>query len=172
MIIFADETAFYMTPTVVKTWSPIRRTPTLSGPVRRDHLSVIGGLTLEGSLYIQVHTSSIGAEAVVRFVRHLLMHIPDRILLLWDSARIHKSAELAEFRKLDTVGRLAIDYFPPYAPEVDPQEYVWQHLKHVDLRNLTSYSIDDLWEHLNEATKRLRGRVGLLKKLPRHAGLC
>lgn len=171
MIYFADETAFYMTPTVVKTWSPVRRTPILSGPVRRDHLSVIGALTLEGSLYIQVHVSSIGAKAVVRFVRHLLMHTSDRILLLWDSARIHKSAELAKFRELDTIGRLAFDYFPPYAPEVDPQEYVWQHLKHVDLRNLTSYSIDDLWEHLNQATKRLRARVGLLKRLPQHAGL-
>lgn len=171
MIVFVDETAFYMTPTVVKTWSRIRRTPLLSGPVRRDHLSVIGGLTLQGSLYIQVRPWSIDAQAAVRFVRHLLMHIPDRILLLWDSARIHRSAELDEFRKLDTIDRLAIEHFPPYAPEVDPQEYVWQHLKHVDLRNLTSYSIDELWDHLDDATKRLRGRVGLLKNLSTHAGL-
>ena len=88
MIVFVDETAFYMAPTVVKTWSPVRRTPVLSGPVRRDHLSVIGGLTLEGSLYIHVHQSSIGAASAVRFVRHLLTHIPGKILLLWDSAKI------------------------------------------------------------------------------------
>jgi putative transposase len=170
-IVFVDESAFYMTPVVGKTWSPVRRTPVLSGPVRRDHLSVIGGLTLEGSLYVQIHQSSIDAHGAVQFVRHLLMHIPGRILLLWDSAKIHRGAQLDEFRRLDTIGRLTVEYFPPYAPEVDPQEYVWRQLKHVDLRNLTSHSLDELWGHLEAATKRLRSRVALLKNLAHHAGL-
>jgi transposase len=171
VIVFADESAFYMSPTVVKTWSPVRRTPVLAGPVRRDHLSVIGGLTLEGKLYLQVHESSIGARQAVQFVRHLLMCISEPILLLWDGSRIHKGTKLSEFRQLDTVGRLAIEYFPPYAPEVDPQEYVWRQLKHVYLQNLTSHSLDELWAHLGSATRRLRARVGLLKRLSRHAGL-
>lgn len=171
VIVFVDESAFYMTPTVVKTWSPIGRAPALSGPARRDHLSVIGGLTFDGSLYVQVHQSSIGAHGAVQFVRHLLMHIPQRVLLLWDKARIHKSAEMDAFRKLDTIGRLVIEDFPPYAPEVDPQEYVWRQLKHVDLRNLTSHSLDELWGHFEVATKRLRTRTGLLRNLVRHAGL-
>lgn len=171
VIVFADESAFYMTPTVAKTWSPTRRTPVPKGPVRRDHLSVIGGLTLEGGMYLQIHGSSIGGHEAVLFVRHLLMHIPKRILLLWDGARIHRSGELYEFCKLDTIGRLTIEHFPPYAPEVDPQEYVWRQLKHVYLRNLTSHSLDELWEHLAAATRRLRARVGLLKNLRRHAGL-
>lgn len=83
MIVFVDESAFYMTPTVVKTWSPVNHPPTLSGPVRREHLSVIGGLTLQGKLYLHVHKSSIGAHQVVGFVRHLLTHIPDKMLLMW-----------------------------------------------------------------------------------------
>jgi putative transposase len=171
VIVFADETAFHMTPTVAKTWSPVSRTPVLSGPVRREHLSVIGGLTLEGRLYIQVHESSVRGYHAAKFVRHLLMHISGRILLMWDSARIHKSKELVELRQLDTIGRLKIEHFPPYAPEVDPQEYVWRQLKHVYLQNLTSHSIDELWDHLDAATRRLRARVGLLKRLTLHAGL-
>lgn len=171
VIVFADESAFYMSPTVAKTWSPVRRTPVLSGPVCRDHLSVIGGLTLEGNLYVHVYKSAIGAHQAVQFVRHLLTHIPEKILLLWDGARIHKSVELEEFRQLDTSGRLTVEYFPPYAPEVDPQEYVWHQLKHVYLRNLTSHSLDELWTKLDAATKRLRARVGLLKNLAHHAGL-
>lgn len=171
MIVFADETAFYMSPTVVKSWSPVGRTPVLAGPVRRDHLSVIGGLTLEGKLYLHVHESSIRSRHAVQFVRHLLMHIPEDILLLWDSSRIHKGRELAEFRQLDTIGRLKVEYFPPYAPEVDPQEYVWRQLKHVYLRNLTKHSLKELWAHLETSTRRLRARVGLLKRLSHHAGL-
>src|ERR1700733_14660611 len=170
-VVFADESGFYLSPTVERTWSPATQTPVLKGPVSRQHLSAIGGMPLEGSLYIQIHRTSIRAEGAVQFIRHLLTHVPGNILLLWDSARIHKSAKLAEFRKLDTIGRLVVEHFPPYAPEVDPQEYVWRHLKHVDLRNLTSHSLDDLWVHLREATSRLRARAGLMKNLVRHAGL-
>lgn len=170
-IVFIDESGFYMGPVVSKTWSPAHVRPIIRAPVRREHLSVIGGMTLDGGLYIQVHRSSVGGHGAVQFVGHLLSHLPGPLLLLWDGARIHRSAELKEFRKLDTIDRLRIEYFPPYAPEVDPQEYVWHHLKHVDLRNLTSHTLDDLWLHLRAATKRLRARAGLLRNLARHAGL-
>jgi hypothetical protein len=75
------------------------------------------------------------------------------------------------FRELETVGRRTIESFPPYAPEIDPQEYVWHQRTHVDLRNVTSDSLDQLWARLQDATVKLRQRVGLLRNLVRHAGL-
>jgi transposase len=170
-IIFIDESGFYLSPTMAKTWSPAGKTPVVHAPSGHEHLSVIGGLTLQGSLYMQIHASSIGAHGAVLFLRHLLFHIPDRMLVLWDRSKIHKSRELEEFRCMDTVGRMAIEHFPPYAPEVDPQEYVWHQLKHVDLRNLSSFSLDELWVRLQDATRRLRQRAGLLKRLIGYAGL-
>jgi len=170
-IIFIDESGFYLSPTTTKTWSPAGETPVIHAPSGHEHLSVIGGLTLQGSLYMQIHASSIKAHGAVLFLRHLLVHIPERMLVLWDRSRIHKSHELDEFRQMDTVGRMVIEHFPPYAPEVDPQEYVWHQLKHVDLRNLSSLSLDELWVRLQDATRRLRQRVGLLKNLIRYAGL-
>jgi putative transposase len=170
-LIFVDESGFSLRPAVAKTWSPAGITPVLRAPLKRERLSVIGGLTWKGSLYTQVHRQGIDAEGAVRFVRHLLLHIPGPLLMLWDGAKIHTGRQIQAFRQLDTVGRLTIELFPSYAPEVDPQEYVWHQLKHVDLRNLTSYSLDQLWARLQEATHRLRQRVGLLRNLIRHAGL-
>jgi transposase len=170
-IVFIDESGFYLTPAVSKTWSPVGMTPVLRAPSGHKHLSVIGGLTLQGSLYMQIHESSLGAHEAILFLRHLLFHIPERLLVLWDRSRIHKSRELEEFRRMDTIGRMVIEHFPPYAPEVDPQEYVWHQLKHVDLRNLSSSSLDELWVRLQDATRRLRQRAGLLKKLIGYAGL-
>lgn len=170
-IVFLDEAAFYMSPTVVRSWAPVGAPIVLRGPLSRAHLSAIGALTWEGSLYLQAQPKALGSAGVERFLRHLLQHIPGRILLLWDGAKIHRSAEIREFLALDHEGRLAHEHFPPYAPEVDPQEYVWHQLKHVDLRNLTTYSLDELWRYMNEATRRLRSRVGVLKNFIKHAGL-
>src|SRR5262249_5278237 len=61
---------------------------------------------------------------------------------------------------LDTIQRMTFEHFPPYAPELDPQEYVWRHLKHVDLRNLTTHDLDELWVHVRAVTRRLRQRAG------------
>lgn len=170
-IVFLDEAAFYMSPTVTRSWAPTGSRFDLKGPLSRAHLSVIGALTWEGSLYLQAQPKALGSAGVIRFLRHLLQHIPGRILLLWDGARIHRSAEIREFLAMDHEGRLAHEHFPAYAPEVDPQEYVWHQLKHVDLRNLTTSSLDELWRYMRHATRRLRGRVGVLKNFIRHAGL-
>jgi transposase len=170
-LVFVDESGFFLRPAAAKTWSPAGRTPVLRAPLRRERLSVIGGLTWQGSLYTQVHRHVIDAEGAVAFVSHLLRHIPGRLLMLWDGARIHTGRRVQEFRRLDTRGRLEVELFPPYAPELDPQEYVWRQLKHVDLRNLTSHSLDQLWARLRDATHRLRQRVGLLRNLVQHAGL-
>jgi transposase len=170
-IVFIDETAFHLCPTVVRTWSPTGQPAVLHKSSSRKHLSVIGGMTYGGSLYVQVQAVSFRTRGIVEFLRHILFHIPGNILVLWDNVRIHKSKELMEFLTLDTIGRMTFEHFPPYAPELDPQEYVWRHLKHVDLRNLTPRSLDDLWVHVHAATQRLRRRAGLLRKLAEHARL-
>jgi transposase len=170
-VVFVDESAFYMTPAVVKTWAPAGQTPTLRAPASRDHLSAISGLTLDGRLFAQVHPVALHSAEVIGFVRHLLRHLPERLLLLWDRANIHRSKELQAFLELDTIGRLQVEHFPAYAPEVDPDEYVWRQLKRVELRNLTSFSLSQLRARLQEATRRLRRRAALLRNLVRLAGL-
>jgi len=171
-IVFIDEAAFYLRPTVVRTWSPIGQPSVLhTSPSSRKHLSVIGGVTYGGILYVQVQAVSFRTKGVVEFLRHILFHIQGNILVIWDNVRIHKSKELMSFLALDTIGRMTFEHFPSYAPELDPQEYVWGHLKHVDLRNLTPRSLDDLWIHVRAATQRLRRRVGLLRNLAERARL-
>lgn len=108
---------------------------------------------------------------IIGFLTHLLFHVPGNLLVLWDRARVHDSAELSEFLALDRDHRLELEFFPAYAPELDPQEYVWHQLKHVDFRNYFSHSLDHLWSRLSQATRRLRRRAGLLRNLIRHAGL-
>jgi len=170
-LVFVDESGFFLRPSVVKTWSPAGVSPVLSAPLLREHLSVIGGLTWEGHLYTQVHRSAINARGAIDFLRHLLLHVPGPLTVVWDGACIHRSRQLADFRKLDTQERLVIEHFPPYAPEVDPQEYVWRQFKYAELQNLTSFSLDQLWARVQDVTGRLRRRVGLLKNLIHHAGL-
>ena len=64
-----------------------------------------------------------------------------------------------------------LERLPAYAPELDPDEGVWQHLKHVELRNLCCRDLDHLSAELSLAVKRLRQRPSLIQSFFVGAGL-
>jgi hypothetical protein len=82
--VFVDEAGFYLLPMAVRTYAPRGETPLLRVPLTRDHLSAISAVTPRGKLYIMVQATAFDGPAIVRFLRHLLRHIPGKILLIWD----------------------------------------------------------------------------------------
>jgi hypothetical protein len=81
------------------------------------------------------------------------------IVLVWDNLNTHVSAamvELVAVRPWLTVFRL-----PPYAPELNPVERVWAHLKR-SLANLTKHTIAELTALVKTRLRRMQYRPGLL----------
>jgi len=89
---------------------------------------------------------------VVAFLRHLQRHIPGKILAIWDGAPIHRSV-LVQNYVATTKGRLVVERLPAYAPERNPVESMWGHLKTQEIANLVA---TQAWELSFEATAALR----------------
>jgi transposase len=94
-------------------------------------LSAIAGITW-WNFYFQLYQSTIRAPQVVDFLTHLLRHLPGRLLVIWDRSKTHRSHLVAEF-VAGQRGRVALDYLPAYAPELNPVEYIWGYWKHHEL---------------------------------------
>jgi hypothetical protein len=122
-VVWVDESGFYPLPAVVRTWAPRGETPILQALLTRDHLSVISGLTPEGQLLMQVQDRSLRAPEVVRFLRHLLRHIPGKLLVIWDRAPIHRAQVVKDFLAQGGAARLHLEQLPAYAPELNPDEW-------------------------------------------------
>jgi transposase len=161
-IVFADESGFYLLPSVVRTWAPRGQTPILRSQLTRDHLSAISGVTPEGELYLQVQEEAYTGVGVVGFLKHPLAQIPGRILVLWDRRRIHRSNVVKNFLASPEGERLQVDYVPAYAPELNADELVWRHLKYVELRNARHGTWRELRASLRCAVGRLRRKSDLL----------
>src|SRR5947207_2825888 len=73
-LVFVDESGFYLLPGVVKTYGPKGKTPVIDKWLTRDHLSVMGGLTLIGKLYTLVRPEALTSEHAVIFLERLLRH--------------------------------------------------------------------------------------------------
>jgi transposase len=64
-----------------------------------------------------------------------------------------------------------LELLPPYAPDLNPGEGVWQHLKHVELRNLCCLDLGHLRTELGLAVARLRRRPDVIRGFFAGAGL-
>ena len=53
--------------------------------------------------------------------------------MIWDGASIHRSDEVKAFLANGWAKKIHLEQFSAYAPELNPNEGVWQHLKHVEL---------------------------------------
>lgn len=156
MIVFVDEAGFYLLPGLVCTWAPRGQTPILKVPYTRDHLSVIGAITPSGKLYVMVQQQAFDGAGVIRFLRHLLRHIAGKLLVIWDGLPAHRSKAVKAFLRQGASGRIHLEQLPGYAPDLNPKEGVWQHLKHVELRNLCCTDLAHLSRELRRAKERLR----------------
>lgn len=119
-------------------------------------------MSTTGKLYILVRPGSIATKQVLVFLRHLLRHVRGRIILIWDNVNPHKAVTVKRFVH-DNRRRLTIEYLPAYAPELNPDEWVWRYLKHVELANYAPLNLKELKVALRGATQRIRMRPHLMR---------
>jgi putative transposase len=158
-----DESGFYLLPGKVRTYAPEAHTPILQEWQTRDHPSVMGGVTMTGKLYVLVRQESLNGLHTIEFLRHLIRHVGPRLLVIWDGSPIHRRIAVTEFLA-SAVGRgVRVEWLPPYAPDLNPVEGAWQHLKHVEMRNLVSLDLEALHLELHLAIGRLRQKPHLIR---------
>jgi transposase len=157
-----------------RTWAPRGRTPILRAWDRRDRLSATCALTISPrrrrlSLYFRWQEGNVSAEDLVTFVRQLHRHLGTPVTLVWDRSGPHRKAA-----RLLLAGRprwLRIEWLPPYAPELNPAEQVWNHAKSVDLANAPADNLGQLTTSVRRSFARQRQRQSLLSAYFKHAQL-
>ena len=158
-LVFADESGFLLAPLVARTWAPQGCTPLQRHRQgRRDKISVISGISVSPQrqhlgLYYLLYFDNIGQEEVCRFLRELLRHLRGSVIVLLDNSSTHQGAPLAKLLRRHP--RLHIEHFPPYAPELNPDEGVWSLTKR-DLANGCPLNVDQLMDDVIHSINGLR----------------
>jgi transposase len=168
-----DESGFLLIPSVLKTWAPCGQTPLLRHRTHRDKVSVISGISVSPrrrrlGLYCDFSLRNITHEEVYAFFRQLLRHLRGHVIVLLDNGRIHTAAELR--KRCRRHPRLHLEYFPGYAPELNPDEGVWTLTKRT-LANGRPDTLDELFDHLLSTLEDLRRSPSLLRSCITHSDL-
>jgi transposase len=171
VLVFEDESAFYLLPGLVRTYAPQGHTPVIREKQTRDHLSVMGGMTPQGRVYTLVKQKPLNGLHTIGFLEHVLAVTGRRLLVIWDGSPIHRRAEVTQF-VARSAGKIVVAQLPGYAPDLNPwDEGGWHHLKNVQMRNLVTHDLEELHEQFHRAIDRLRQKPRLIQAFFAQAGL-
>jgi len=170
-LVFTDESGFYLLPGAVRTYAPQGESPIIKEWQTRDHLSVMGGITREAKFYCLVRQESLNGLHTIEFLKHLMRYLGRRLLVIWDGSPIHRRVAVKEFLTSPEGRGIHVEPLPAYAPDLNPIEEAWQHLKHVELRNVACLDLEELHLQLHAAIARLRQKPHLIQSFFQGAGL-
>jgi len=175
VLVFADESALQLSPVVRRSWAPRGKTPILKTKTRsHKKISAMGSIATGPSarnpkLLFRLHPGkNVGAAECVAFLEQLALNFPRRkVFVLWDGLRAHWSKKVQAW--VARHRRFELFKLPPYAPELNPIEYGWGHIKSHQLANFAPESEADLFIQAKSAICRLRRQPDLLRSFLRHA---
>jgi transposase len=101
-------------------------------------------------------------------LRHLRSWLGQPLIVIWDRSQAHRARIVKEY--LAREREISIEWLPPYAPELKPEEFCHGNVKE-QIRNTTSESVEEMQQQVDRSFNRLRKRPDLLLSFFRHAGL-
>lgn len=168
-LVFTDESGFMLLPLVRSTLARRARTPLLKHRARqRDKVSVAAALTLSPArghinLYYQTYPNAyVNSTAYAQFLRgKVLAQIVRPLVLIHDGGNMHKGDPMREL--CGSFPRLDLNLLPPYAPELNPMEQLWNFEKDKELANYAPHNVRELDATVSGQLQKVKHNQGRLR---------
>ena len=95
-----------------------------------------------GCYHLLQPDASIDETLIVAVLRQMRRHFQRPLIVLWDRLQAHRSHLVRNY--LAATPDVHVEYFPPYAPELNPVEYLWADTKTHDLAQFCPHDLDEL----------------------------
>ena len=163
-IYFLDEAGFSSEPTLGRTYGLKGQTPVVRTTGQRQKVSAISAVSAQGAFWSQVYTGMLNGGRFVEFLRDFMKGRREKVFLVVDGHPAHKANVVKEFiRELE--GRLELHFLPPYAPDLNPDEFVWHYVKQNGLSKKPLRKNESLKERVESDLAGVKKNPPLLRSL-------
>jgi transposase len=111
-----------------RTWGKVGETPIVQATGARFGFSMISAVTAKGHMRFMMVEGGVNADVFIEFLKRLLAGATRKVFLIVDRGPAHRARKTKEF-VASKAGALELFYLPPYSPDLNPDELVWNHVK-------------------------------------------
>lgn len=169
-IIYAlDETYIRNESNNYKSWSSKGQAPAIERNGSHKGLNMVGATEISSQFDSIVdcysYDVSIDSSKIIAFLERLLdKNENKKIFVILDNAKNHKSKAINEFVKNHT-DRLELIYLPPYSPQLNPQENIWNKIKRSLFKLRSRVCIDELFVNLASFMEKFNLNIAQIKSI-------
>jgi len=141
-----------------RTWGRVGSPPEVRASDNRSGYHLLSMVTAQGKLVYRVDERSINSEVYIDFLKKLLMNREKPLILIVDHASYHTSNKVKEFveRHHD---KIQLFFLPPHSPELNPDEQVWNQIKHRGVEKQPIKNKRDLEHRLYVGLEKLQKNI-------------
>jgi transposase len=159
-IFFEDESGVRSDFHSGTTWAPKGQTPVVRATGQRFSLNMISAISARGELRFMVVRGGVGAGVFIAFLKRLIHGQRRPIYLIVDGHPSHRAKKVKAYVE-SLQGKLRLFFLPPYSPELNPDELVWNDVKNNGVGRTLVHGPADL-------LRAVVGRLRYLQKTPEH----
>lgn len=162
ILYFEDESGVSLAPVIGKTWAPIGKTPIVRVSGKRGGVLAMSAISPSGRMCFRLEKRKINSAVLIEFLNQIgACHRRRNIGVIMDQAPCHIAKKVKNYA--DFTKRMKIFHLPPYSPDLNPDEKVWRHMKHVSLKNHRAQNKRHLSRLVLGALKRMQNDPDLTK---------
>jgi len=155
---FEDEAGVKIMTRSGRTWGKVGQPPEVAVSDRRGGYNVLSIITATGDLHYSLEEETIDGERYVEFLQQIVRDRPRPLIVIADQAPFHKSAEVVKFVRAHRA-QLRVFFFPTHSPELNPDEQVWNELKHRQLGKQPIKNKADLKKRIRSILRSLQRKA-------------
>jgi transposase len=161
-VYFWDESGFRADTVHGKTWGVRGQTPVVERPGQRQSISAASAVNSKGAFWYCTYQGGLNAELFVDLLRRMMRHRTKPVHLVVDGLPAHKTM-LVKAYIASTNGLLTLHFLPGYAPELNPDELVWSHLKRTGVARTPLRAGEKLRDKIEAQLAAIRGTPRLVR---------
>jgi transposase len=162
MILFLDEAGIQSDAALGTTWGEKGKTPIVTTSGQRQKVSAVSAVSPLGEFRFSVYSERFNAQLFIKFLKQFTRGLRVPCFFVVDGHPAHRAKSVKDFIA-STKGAIELYFIPPYAPDLNPDEFVWNHIKRNGLSRKPLRQNESLKTRITKDLASIKRRPALVK---------